>query len=202
MDLIILSQIHSHQNIDDVGSTSHHTARSNFYIHGLHLCLTTYVHCFSRKRYQNLVKQYHEHGLYPRVHGNTKRLPTNSLSTENRDYLKTFVTNYARAHGIPLPGRIPGHRNKVILLPTDITKLFVHSKYKEACSEHGFRPAGKSSFYQLWQDVLPHISVSTPSTDLCFVCQKNNLAIQHSSCLSNEAKAERLATAQEHLSCS
>ena len=32
------------------------------------------------------------------------------------------------------------------------------------------------------------------------MCQKNNLAIQQSSCLSNEAKAERLATAQEHLS--
>ena len=32
------------------------------------------------------------------------------------------------------------------------------------------------------------------------MCQKNNLAIQQSSCLSDEAKAERLATAQEHLS--
>ena len=40
---IILSQIHSHQNIDDVGSTSHHTARSNFYIHGLQLCLTSHL---------------------------------------------------------------------------------------------------------------------------------------------------------------
>ena len=78
--------------------------------------------------------------------------------------------------------------------------MFVYSKYKEACSERGFRLAGKSSFYQLWQDVLPHISVSTPSTDLCFVCQRNNLAIQQSSCFSDEAKAERLATAQEHLS--
>ena len=48
--------------------------------------------------------------------------------------------------------------------------------------------------------MLPHISVSRPSTDLCFVCQKNNLAIQESSCLSDEAKAERLVTAQEHLS--
>ena len=50
------------------------------------------------------------------------------------------------------------------------------------------------------EDVLPHISVSTPSTDLCFVCQNNNLAIQQSSSLSDEAKAERLATAQEYLS--
>ena len=49
------------------------------------------------------------------------------------------------------------------------------------------------------EDVLSHISVSTPSTDLCFVCQKNNLAIQQSSSLSDEAKAERLATAQEYL---
>ena len=106
LDLIILSQIHSHQSIGDVGSASHHATRSTFYIHGLQLCLTTYlyVHCISRKCYQNLVKHYHEHGLSPRVHGNTKCLPANSLSTEDRDYLKTFVTNYARAHGIPLPG--------------------------------------------------------------------------------------------------
>ena len=89
LDLIILSQIHSHQSIGDVGSEVHPTMQHiRFYIHGLQLCITTYqyVHCISRKCYQNLVKHYHEHGLSPRVHGNTKCLPANSLLTEDRDY--------------------------------------------------------------------------------------------------------------------
>ena len=107
----------------------------------------------------------------PRIHGNTKRLPTNCLPKDDIEYLTKFITNYARAHGMPLPGRVPGHRDKVMVLPTDITKLVVYSKYKQACTASGFLCAGKSKFYQLWQEVLPHISVNTPNTDLCFTCQ-------------------------------
>ena len=133
------------------------------------------------------------------MHGNTKRLPANSLPKEDIDYLITFITNYASAHGVPLPGRVPGHRDKVLVLPADITKITVYSKYKQACSLSDLRVAGKSTFYQVWQEILPHISVSTPRTDLCFTCQKNNLAIQRSACLSNDEKVQCLTTAEEHL---
>ena len=158
-----------------------------------------YLHCLSRKRYQNLLQHYQQHGLCPRMHGNTKRLPANSLPKEDIDYLITFITNYASAHGVPLPGRVPGHRDKVLILPADITKITVYSKYKQACSLSDLRVAGKSTFYQVWQEILPHISVSTPRTDLCFTCQKNNLAIQRSACLSNDEKVQCLTTAEEHL---
>ena len=44
-----------------------------------------------------------------------------------------------------------------MVLPTDVTKVVVYSKYKH---ESGFQCASKSKFYQLWQEVLPHISDS------------------------------------------
>ena len=204
LDLVILSQIHSLQSTTQQHQSEHSVRskpRSSYYIHGVQVCLSTYLylHCVSRKRYQNLVQHYQQHGLCPRIHGNTKRLPVNSLPKDDTEYLTTFITNYARAHGMPLPGRIPGHRDKVMLLPSDITKVFVYNKYKEACIASGFRHAGKSKFYQVWQEVLPHISVSTPSSDLCFTCQQNNLAIQQSGCLPDVVKAQRLTAAQDHL---
>ena len=102
-----------------------------------------------------------------------KRLPKNALSFEDVSRLTTFVTNYARAHGLPLPGRLPGHRDKVVALPSDVTKAFVYGRYRAACDENGWLAAGRSKFYDTWQERLPHISVSTPSTDLCFTCQQN-----------------------------
>ena len=207
LDIVVLSQIHFLQSTTRQPTLrqSHHAVgdkpRSTFYVNGVQVCLDTYLylHCVSRKRYQNLVQHYQQNGLCPRIHGNTKRLPANSLPKDDIEYLTKFITNYARAHAMPLPGRVAGHRDKVIILPTDITKLVVYTKYKQACTASGFRCVGKSIFYQLWLDVIPHISVSTPSTDLCFKCQRNNMAIQQSACLPDTIKAQRLATAQEHL---
>ena len=46
--------------------------------------------------------------------------------------------------------------------------------------------------------VSSHFPINTSSSDLCFVCQKNKLDIQHSSSLFDAAKAKCLAIAQEH----
>ena len=59
--------------------------------------------------------------------------------------------------------------------------------------------AGRSKFYDTWHCLLPHISVSTPSSDLCFVCQQNNLAIQQAVCLSDNEKSARIQVPQRHL---
>ena len=89
--------------------------------------------------------------------------------------------------------------DKVMVLPTDVTKAVVYSKYKQACEANDWIAFGCSGFYELWQQLLPHISVSKPSTDLCFTCQQNNLSIQQSSCLTEEEKQRRLITAQDDL---
>ena len=46
---------------------------------------------------------------------------------------------------------------------------------------------------------MPHISISKPSSDLCFTCQQNSLAMQKSVSLHEEEKSRRLQVAQDHL---
>ena len=51
---------------------------------------------------------------------------------------------------MPLPGRVPGHRDKVVVLPSDITKQFIFMKYKDACATNTWTAVGKSKLYSLW----------------------------------------------------
>ena len=75
----------------------------------------------------------------------------------------------------------------------------LYARYQQACAGAGIQAVGRSKFYDTWQSLLPHISVSTPSSDLCFVCQQNNLAIQKAVCLSDDEKSARIQVAQTHL---
>ena len=153
----------------------------------------------SHVRFDNLMSHYKEFGLCTRMYGNTKRQPAHTFSFNDISHLTTFITNFARAHGSPLPGRVPGHRDKVMILPADITKVFVYSKYKQACVEKGSTPVGRSKFYEVWEESLPHISISKPSTDLCFTCHQNSLALQKSKFMREEEKSALFEQAQKHL---
>lgn len=209
LDLVVLAQIRACRSVASQPSsrrTNHEKStdcrsRTKYYVHGLEVCRQTFMflHCIGHKRLENLLKHFEQIGLNTCVHGNTKRLPVTTLFFEDTNRLVAFITNYARVHAMPLPGRLPGHKDKVMVLPSDITKVFVYSKYRQACDANNWTLVRRTKFYDVWQHLLPHISVSTPSTDLCFTCQQNNLSIQKSACLSEEEKAERLASAQEHI---
>ena len=108
-------------------------------------------------------------------HGNKGHVPPNTFNFDNVNRLTTFMVNY---DGMPHPGRVPGHRDKVMVLPSDITKLLVLTKYRDACLHNGWTAAGRSKFYGVWQSVLPHISITKPASDHCFTCQQNSLALQ------------------------
>ena len=45
----------------------------------------------------------------------------------------------------------------------------------------------------------PQISISKPSSNLCYTCQKNRLAIQKADYLSEEGKAELYKVAQDYI---
>ena len=167
LDLVVLAQIRACRSMPSQPNlrVSHHQKSSersmtNYFVYGVPVCRKTfmYVHCIGHKRLEHLT----------RTHGNAKRQPKNV----------TFVKNYARAHAMPMPGRMPNHKDKVMVLPSDVSKVFVYSKYKEACTHNHWSAVGRSLFYQIWQELLPFISISTPSTDLCFTCQQNSLSIQ------------------------
>lgn len=132
LDLVVLAQIRAHrtsENQPTLYASNHSTGgfrpQSDSYINGIQVCRTTFlfVHCMSC---------YEDTGLTTRVHGNAKRLPANAFTHESVTKAVTFVKNYARAHAMPLPGRLPGHRDKVMVLPSDVTKTVVYKRYKEA----------------------------------------------------------------------
>ena len=204
LDLVILSHIDAHGYDQSKCTEPHvHTERfvAHFYFHAQQICRTTFLflHGISKHRYENLIKHYTSHGLAVRQHGNLKRLPANTLPEAIVEYIVTFITNFASAHALPLPGRVPGHKDKVMILPSDLPKAAVYARYQQACAGAGIQAVGRSKFYDTWQSLLPHISVSTPSSDLCFVCQQNNLAIQKAVCLSDDEKSARIQVAQMHL---
>ena len=140
LDLVVLSCIQSHLSLPDQATqrSSHHDTsvdsqkRSKYFVHGVRVCRDTFlfVHALSHSRYERLVQHYKHVGLSSRMHGNKGRVPPNTLHFDEVTQLTTFIVNYARAHGMPLPGRVPGHRDKVMVLPSDITKAHVFTKYE------------------------------------------------------------------------
>ena len=75
-----------------------------FWHRGLKVCRKTYlfVHTISEKRFKNLKISFCNNGLSPRMHGNTKRLPANTVSFADTKEVVKFITNYAEAHAILL----------------------------------------------------------------------------------------------------
>ena len=198
LDMVILANIDARWSED-----LKHDSRFKvpFYFQGKQICKTTFLFLYSisSHRYENLYKHYVSNGLTTRQHGNSRRLPANTLSQDAVEDVVAFIKNFARAHALPLPGCLPGHKDKVLVLPSDLSKSSIFERYKEACTKAEMSPVGRSKFYDTWHSLLPHISIATPSSDLCFVCQQNNLAIQQSACLSEEEKTERLQIANDHL---
>ena len=97
----------------------------------------------------------------------------------NNQQIRSFIVCYANQHALPLPGRLPYHRDfTVMLLPSDTTKVMVHKVYQEAAATQGYTSVSYSQFIQLWSYLCPHISVIKPSSDLCPLCQKNMMRLR------------------------
>ena len=63
-------------------------------------------------------------------HGNTRRLPADTISFADTQRFVEFVHTYAEANAILLPGRIPGYkRTDVQLLPSSTTERQVWLQY-------------------------------------------------------------------------
>ena len=128
-------------------------------------------------------------------HGNSGRLPKHTCSIEQVQEVKSFIVNYARAHGLPVPGRLPNAKGKVLLLPSDMSKMFVFRKYSEASDQ----PVRESKFLELWSQLTPSVAVMKPASDLCFACQQNNLSIKKAAPMSEAVRQQRYDNASAHL---
>ena len=77
--------------------------------------------------------------------------PVNSTPFKEVSWVTSFITNFTEFHGMPHPSRIPGHRDEVAVLPYDITKEFVFTKYKDVCATN--------SWIAVWKiQVLQHLA--------------------------------------------
>ena len=63
----------------------------------------------------------------------------------------------------------------------------------------GHRAAGNSTFRKLWKELTPSVIIGRPMTNLCWFCQKNNIAIYRSSNLPDCVKSAKLRKQEEHL---
>ena len=166
-----------------------------FWHGGFRVCRKTFLflHTISEKRFKNLKASLLLHGLSPRMHGNTKRVPANTISFADKQQVVQFILTYAEAHAILLPGRIPGYkRSDLQLLPSSTTK---HNIWLMYCNSLESLPVphhrvAYSTFCEMWQQMLPHVIVTKPMSDLCWVCQKNSIAIMRAANQPDEQKSE------------
>ena len=141
------------------------------------MCRKTFcfLHSMSAKRLKNVKWSYDEHGLTPRRHGNSSRMPVTSLSFSDNQRVVTFIMNYAETHAILLPGRIPGYKQDDIqLLPASTTKRALWMLYTVSLQSRlsADRSVAYSTFCRLWQLFLPRVVITKPRSDLCWVCQR------------------------------
>ena len=89
-----------------------------------------------------------------------------------------------------LPGRVPGYKDTdVKLLPSSTTKHALWELYLQAAATDSMRTVAYSTFTQLWRQLLPHIVIMKPMSDLCWVCQQNSAAITRSANRPEEEKS-------------
>lgn len=103
-----------------------------------------------------------------------------------------FINNYAEENAIVLPGRHPHKHLGGKLLTSHVKSAAVWRLYKESMTTLEVRVVGLPSFRNLWKKLLPHISSTKPSTDLCWQCQRNNYQVFRSANLPDAVKSAKL----------
>ena len=63
-------------------------------------------------------------------------------------------------------------------------------EYKLSADEAGIKAAAYSTFCALWKQLIPQVMVMKPMTDLCWVCQKNSMAIMRAVNKPEEEKSQ------------
>ena len=186
------SALTAHSSRDWHPSVSRQRSYSLFWDGGRRVCKKTFLflHTISDKRLRNLQRNIRENGLAPRRHGNLRRLPSNAISYIDTQRVVEFLHSYSEANAILLPGCIPGYkRTDIQLLPSSTTKRLVWQQYCAALVNSTHKQVAYSTFCSIWRRVVPHIMVTKPMSDLCWVCQANTTAIMRSANLPEEQKS-------------
>ena len=159
-----------------------------------------FIHAIGSRRLKNLVSHYDENGLSVRLHGNARKRPHNQTEREEVEKIKAFIEQFANNHAMPLPGRLPTHKDyRVILLPSDMSKSAVYRFYVRACESEQVSSVSRRTFENIWKELCPYIVAMKPATDLCHTCQQNANLLMKSANVPEQLKSQRLHEAQTHL---
>ena len=154
---------------------------TKYFFADLQVCKNTFafLHAVGEDKLDALRKHYDEHGLVPRTHGNTGKKTTGRVisSAETMDVVN-FLTKLGETVAIPLPGRLPQHRDfRVMKLPSVMTRSTVYTSYSTKCGEANKQPVGRTSLFSIWDQHVPFIAAMKPFSDLCPICHDNNTAV-------------------------
>ena len=98
LDVVILANIQAstHGLNDKVGEKRSRRPRCDFTFKSIPICKKMFFHLYgiSDSRFRSLKEQYEIHGIAPRVHGNTNKLPSNTHSQSVIEDITTFISNY------------------------------------------------------------------------------------------------------------
>lgn len=200
LDMAVIGQLQAFNRHANSDKSARHKY-VEFLFNGKRICRTTFLflHTLSLKRYRNLLVHYNQVGLVPREHGNRHKTPHNRVAYDHIEAIRTFITNFAEVHALPLPGRMPNCKSKALLLPSHLSKSEVYRQYKQSCLTSQRQPVSWGKFHEIWSSILPHIDTMKPSSDLCFECQENaTLILQGANLLENE-KSDRYRAAEKHI---
>lgn len=200
LDLVILTSIQAFTRSECIGGKRR--PRCTFYFQSKAICKEMFLHFYgiSYSRFRRLKEHYELRGISPRQHGNTKRLPENTLPQATIRDVHSFLANYVEENAIVLPGRIPGFKSdEVKVLSSCETKIGVWRTYEAACQASNKRAVGSSTFLQMWGQFYPDVVVSKPMTDLCVTCQQNTNRLQRAANLPESEKEELLRDHQDHI---
>ena len=148
-----------------------------------------------------LIVDLYELGLEPKIHGNVKATArSRGFDTDTAYCIKTFIQNYAEQFGLVLPGRVASFNNAdLMILPSFSSKVHVYRQYETTCKDSSSRCVSETYFRRIWRNLLPHIVVQRPRTDLCAECHHNLTSLGQLRTFDDDVKQSMLQRSVDHL---
>ena len=125
------------------------------------------------KRLDRLKSYVTEKSITMPIHGNSGRTPANAYHMDDKERVKSFISNFIDIHGLPDPGRDvrKGKGTLRILLPSIMNYNSVHQQYVLSIEAIDKTPVAYRTFLKIWRDAFPHIKFNDPRSDLCMTCE-------------------------------
>ena len=96
LDLVVLTNIQALTTTEEIGEKRKRSSPYSFLYHSQPICKEMFLNLYgiSKSRFQRLLDHYENHGISPRIHGNSKRLPHNALPVAVAEDVKKFSQQF------------------------------------------------------------------------------------------------------------